>query len=55
MCGIAGTYQQIDGEQTARLMGECMLTVGPTTPGCIPSWTSGWRRIWPIAGCRSSI
>lgn len=33
MCGIAGTYQQVDGEATTRLMGETLAHRGPDEEG----------------------
>jgi asparagine synthase (glutamine-hydrolysing) len=33
MCGIAGTYQQVDGESSARLMGERLAHRGPDDTG----------------------
>ena len=33
MCGIAGTYQQVDGESAARLMGERLAHRGPDDAG----------------------
>ena len=33
MCGIAGTYQQFDGESTARLMGRTLAHRGPDDEG----------------------
>ena len=40
MCGIAGTYQQVDGQQD-RPMGECMTHRGPDEAGSTPSSTGG--------------
>ena len=33
MCGIAGTYQQFDGESSARLMGRTLAHRGPDDEG----------------------
>ena len=33
MCGIAGTYQQFDGESTARVMGRTLAHRGPDDEG----------------------
>jgi asparagine synthase (glutamine-hydrolysing) len=33
MCGIAGTYQQTDGESTVRLMSDCLSHRGPDDTG----------------------
>ena len=33
MCGIAGTYQQVDGEATARRMSDCLSHRGPDDAG----------------------
>ena len=33
MCGIAGTYQQVDGEAAARLMSSCLAHRGPDDEG----------------------
>jgi len=33
MCGIAGTYQQVDGESTARTMSACLAHRGPDDEG----------------------
>jgi asparagine synthase (glutamine-hydrolysing) len=33
MCGIAGTYQQVDGEATARVMSACLAHRGPDDQG----------------------
>src|SRR5271166_4081407 len=33
MCGIAGAYQQVDGEQTTEIMGRCLHHRGPDEEG----------------------
>lgn len=33
MCGIAGTYQQVDGEAAARTMSDCLAHRGPDDEG----------------------
>ena len=33
MCGIAGAYQQVDGEQTTEIMGRCLEHRGPDEQG----------------------
>jgi asparagine synthase (glutamine-hydrolysing) len=33
MCGIAGAYQQVDGEQATRLMSQCLAHRGPDDDG----------------------
>ena len=35
MCGIAGAYQQVDGEKATEIMGRCLEHRGPDEAGFV--------------------